>query len=1110
MIGTKSVAVATAQNTPSMIQRTPSNPASYAKYTSALVTADSVAPTFMSDASPAGTVPKAVTDPRADSFNPFAGSYYSNYFNGSSYLTMGTGVSQFTIGTNNFTIEGWVYLTAAATSRVFMAGQSNLANASGSSFVCYVGTGASGTSDVYVGSSTYSVTSPVVPLNQWAHVAWVRNGTSWTSYLNGAQVGTATLPANAVINTGATTYANAIGAFANAGGALTGYISNLRFVNGTAVYTGAFTPATSPLTAVANTALLTCQGARMIDYSSYGLIPTLGGAPVVSPAIPFTAPSSTNGSAYFNPNNRLSMVNWAYNQNFNLGTTWTMECWIFPTVGGASSRIMGMEGNVVANFAQFFLSINASNQLVMTNRPTTGGAVSSITGTISLIRMNEWTHVAVANNAGVCKIFINGVLNGTNNAFPAFGDPTLYVGFGGSANGSYQSGVDWFPGYISNVKIVKGAALYTATFTPPTSPLTADANTVLLTAQYNAHSRNNSFNDSSGLDVPMGSLGGGFQVTQFSPFMPSQYSSSVYFNGSTDYISAPSNAAFTFGTGDFTVEAWVNSTAAFAASTRMLSQNTGGMNVFPNASGNMIYSAYGGGVLITSTTACVLNTWYHVAVTRVSGTTRLFINGNLEGTFNSDTNNYTSTSFLIGTDNGTNKWTGYMSNVRVIKGSGIYTAAFTPSTTPLTAVANTSLLACQSVYFADKSTNNFALTLTGTPAILPINPFSPYPVNSGSSAYISAAYAGATLSSTYSLPGDFTLEFWAYPTNVTAAQCSLFGLGQTATPNNGFDVYFDTNGSINMFSNSAMVSTGAAGVIKNNQWHHIAVVRIGTSLKIYVNGASAGVATNSTAFVGTATAPLTIGGAYTSAGTWQATGTFYMTNVRLVNGTGVYTTTFTPPTAPVTSIAKTVLLLNFDNGGAVDNTGYNQVFLNGTAQAVSNNKKYGSGALYFDATATGYAYIPDNAVTPAPSLRFAKDFTVECWVMRTSGTATRAIAGKGASNTGWFFGIDVSGKFVVADTASATLGTLIVSDNVWYHVALVRIGTALKFYVNGVQEISLTSSTVFNQVANLYIGANRTAANNFAGYIDDFRVTNGVGRYTGNFVVPQRGFTIYD
>jgi len=66
---------------------------------------------------------------------------------------------------------------------------------------------------------------------------------------------------------------------------------------------------------------------------------------------------------------------------------------------------------------------------------------------------------------------------------------------------------------------------------------------------------------------------------------------------------------------------------------------------------------------------------------------------------------------------------GYVSNLRLVNGTRVYTSNFTPSTTPLTAITNTTLLTCQSGSFSDASTNNYTISTIGSPYIVSQNPF---------------------------------------------------------------------------------------------------------------------------------------------------------------------------------------------------------------------------------------------------------------------------------------------------------------------------------------------------------------------------------------------------
>lgn len=89
----------------------------------------------------------------------------------------------------------------------------------------------------------------------------------------------------------------------------------------------------------------------------------------------------------------------------------------------------------------------------------------------------------------------------------------------------------------------------------------------------------------------------------------------------------------------------------------------------------------------------------------------------------------------------------------------------------------------------------------------------------------------------------------------------------------------------------------------------------------------------------------------------------------------------------------------------------------------------------------------------------------------------------------------------------------IASDtNVWTHVAVSRNGSTLRLFVNGVQEASSTVSGYLDGANDraeiITLGSNTYGANDncFKGYIDEVRLTKGVGRYTSNFVVPTRAY----
>jgi hypothetical protein len=163
------------------------------------------------------------------------------------------------------------------------------------------------------------------------------------------------------------------------------------------------------------------------------------------------------------------------------------------------------------------------------------------------------------------------------------------------------------------------------------------------------------------------------------------------FDGSGDWVSTPSNAAFNFGTGDFTIECWArpaNVTNRMIISGQINSATTeiSTSVIFEiTAAGFLRSYAYSGTTLIwniTGTTALSANTWAHFAVCRSGTTVRIFVDGVVDGTATSVSAsvNSSSTTFSIGRGGEFNGlyWNGHLDDFRVTKGVARYTANFTP------------------------------------------------------------------------------------------------------------------------------------------------------------------------------------------------------------------------------------------------------------------------------------------------------------------------------------------------------------------------------------------------------------------------------------------------
>ena len=183
---------------------------------------------------------------------------------------------------------------------------------------------------------------------------------------------------------------------------------------------------------------------------------------------------------------------------------------------------------------------------------------------------------------------------------------------------------------------------------------------------------------------------------------------SVFFDGESR-LELDGSSDFAFGTGDFTIEMWIKINDDTNTNTlydsRPAGSNGAQVALFYSGSSNGILFAHGGTVRITGTVDVGADqAWHHIALTRASGSTKLFVDGVQDGsTYSSDTTDYLNPSNKprIGASGGSTDlssdgyFRGYISNVRVNKGSALYTAAFTPPTEKLTAVDGTSLLCCQ-------------------------------------------------------------------------------------------------------------------------------------------------------------------------------------------------------------------------------------------------------------------------------------------------------------------------------------------------------------------------------------------------------------------------------
>jgi hypothetical protein len=619
--------------------------------------------------------------------------------------------------------------------------------------------------------------------------------------------------------------------------------------------------------------------------------------------------------------------------------------------------------------------------------------------------------------------------------------------------------------------------------------------------------QNNTFLDSSTNNFTITRNGTPTQGS-ITPYWPNgQWSN--YFNGSTDYLTAPTNAAFQFP-GDFSVEGFcfpysfaseqvlfdgLQSGGNFLRPDTFLlvaNATTGTLRIFTN-------SAYSS----PTSNALSLNSWNHWAIIRTGTTVSIFINGTRGFTTTLATNFSSGGCFIARYSDSVFGWgLYYASNVRIVKGSNPsgYSAtntSLTVPTSPLTAISGTSLLTCQSNRFIDNGTANsgqpFAITVNGIPTVQTFQPFSPAASYTtglyGGSAYFNGStdYLTAPSSAAFAFgTGDFTVEAWVYITSISASR-GIFDSRTSGNEAAGFTFYTDTSGFLNI-RNDATIAVASKAIIVNS-WNHCAVTRSGTSLTIWLNGISVAAASNSTNF---SLQNCFIGRAYIDPFDKMLG---YISNHRVVKGTAVYTANFTPPTAPVTNITNTSLLLNMTNAGIYDAATQSNLITVGSSQVNISQSKWPPSSMFFDGDGDYCDVSGSNQIFNLSS----GDWTIEAWIYRNSANRIDVILNLfNAINTtsGLTFFVNGSNQLIADNGVTGAIAGGTVPSNQWVYLAIVRSGGTTTGYINGTSVGTTTQAPNAAQYARIGFFGNSGAPSNWAfnGYIQDLRITKGVAR----------------
>ena len=637
------------------------------------------------------------------------------------------------------------------------------------------------------------------------------------------------------------------------------------------------------------------------------------------------------------------------------------------------------------------------------------------------------------------------------------------------------------------VNIASAASSFTLQF----SVLNSKYTTALITSVGANLADNNDFVDSSTNSHTITAAGDPTQTT-FSPYRHGGYS--AYFDGTGDYLHIADNAAFNFGSGDSTIEMWVYplGTGTF----NLITRGTSGYSGFILSSTGFLESTDGASwaVNITFSTAITANSWQHVAVVRNGSTITVYRNGASIGTSSISGSVVSSAqSLTIGQRAGQSNFSGYMTDLRIVKGTPITPIAGGPEDR-LTAVTNTSLLACHLPYFADGSTTGHTINVGGDTKIEPFAPYDYTPsytsgTHGGSIFVGSGDYLdiGGTSDFTFGT-GDFTVEAWIYVTD-TSNTFKIFNVGGAQA--GSFSLYFLTNGK---FQLARYGDAAGAGTTTNsyphNTWLHVRGVRSSGTTKLFINGVEDTGASYAMSSV-TATNVAEIGRTWES----SADGEGFIADLRVEVGTAISTSDFDPPTAPVSALTNTDLLLSGTNAGIIDKSqSVKTITLNGNVKSSTTQTKYLTSSMYFDGT---------GDYVEAGDVSLPADFTVEFWIYANAFANWKGIVGIGASATSHLCVRLTSTGAInfwlnTPSNQGSSAGTL--STGTWTHIAFVRSGSGtnnLKLFVDGQLDTQSTSTYSIPE-APMVIGRSYDSYNGeyLNGYLSDVRITKGLARYT--------------
>jgi|GEM_PF-2055197 hypothetical protein len=575
------------------------------------------------------------------------------------------------------------------------------------------------------------------------------------------------------------------------------------------------------------------------------------------------------------------------------------------------------------------------------------------------------------------------------------------------------------------------------------------------------------------------------------------------FDGTDDFIYCADHADWSFGTGDFTIDFWVNFTTMPASNYMFYSQHDSGtdyIQFYLLSSGKLRFisaeSSVSKGVYETTTAPTIeTGTWYHIAYVRNGANFYIFLDGTslplTEITaIGSNSMPDVATEMCIGTNEVASPASfldGYLDEFRVSKGTARYTSNFTPSTSPFTSDANTKLLLHLDQDFTDSGNTGHTVTSNGAGLTGVFG--NAHVWFDGNSDYLTIPdHADFDFGS-----GDYTIDCWIKAESLPANKSAIWIHSTNGSIYAALYIWNDGHVSYNTAGGADTTIISSAGVIATGTWYHIAVVAEWSSDKctLYIDGDSVG-SDNDISAYNDFTQVFAIGAEHIP--TLGTDNYFHgcIDEFRISKGVARWTSSFTAPTSPHTSDANTKLLLHCDSLD-LSNSIHIPTF-HGNAEIDTAQYKFGSGSILFDGTGD-YVSIPDSSDW---DILTQANATVDFWVKHTDHAGLEDYICHYEGSTDWWgvFHEDGTGlRFYTRTTAGSTVDSDTggeITDTDWHHIAVCIVGDTVGVYKDGVQVCwlaSLGTSAGVTFTGTLRIGKT-DSSQYFSGHMDEIRIVH--------------------